>query len=127
MIDNNIEHLVDPFKIKAKVFLEVIRTRYPNVSPFETMRSKARQAILIAKGQSWTFNSKHLIGKAVDRVFMQNGQPTWKGDYYLLQWVATMCGMERIKQEMCHTQDNGISIGEQMMHNSDRYNSTQDA
>lgn len=37
--------------------------------PFETLRSKTRQAWLVAQGKSWTMKSKHLDGKAVDRVF----------------------------------------------------------
>jgi hypothetical protein len=127
MIDNNIEHLKEPFRSKCRVFLQVIHTRFPNVKAFETLRSKSRQALLFAQRKSWTLNSKHLTGLACDWVFMVNYQPTWKGDYYLLQRVAHMCGMDRIKQELCHTQDDGKSISEQMKDNSARYNATSDA
>lgn len=125
-IENSLEKLSGEFRTKAKVFLEVIRKRYPNVSPFETLRTTSRQMLLVAQGKSRTLKSKHLEGKAVDWVFMKGNQPTWAGDYYFLQWIATMCGMARIKQELCHTQDNGVSIADQMANNSKRYNNTID-
>lgn len=37
-----------------------------------------------------------------------------------------MCGMRRIKQELCHTEDNGVSISAQLKLNSDRRHNTHD-
>lgn len=130
MIDKKIEDLVEPFRTKAKVFLELIHSRFPNVAPFETLRSKGRQRMLRLQRKTWTLNSFHLRGLACDWIFNINGQPSrsnshWQ--YYFLQWIATMCWMERIKQELCHTQDNEISISDQMELNSKRYNQSKDA
>jgi len=48
MIDNNVESLIDPFRIKVRVFLRIAKLKYPNVAPFETRRSLARQKRLKA-------------------------------------------------------------------------------
>jgi peptidoglycan L-alanyl-D-glutamate endopeptidase CwlK len=40
--------------------------RAPRFMVIEGRRSKARQAELVAKGASWTMNSRHLTGHAVD-------------------------------------------------------------
>jgi len=60
MIDNNLDHLAEPFKTKAKVFLEVVRKTYPEIAPFETMRSYTRQVLLFTQRKSWTLKSYHL-------------------------------------------------------------------
>ena len=127
MIDKNLEHLQEPFRTFAKVFLEVFKMRHPNVAPFETLRTRGRQLTLMATGKSRTMNSYHLKWLAVDRVFNDaKGQPTRKGDYYQLQWIGAMCGMRRIKQELCHTERNGNTIKQQIEANSARYMKTQD-
>lgn len=124
MIDNKIESLVEPFRTKVQVFMNVVRKKYPEIYPFETKRSYKRQLLLFTQRKSWTLKSYHLQGKAVDWVFMRHWQPSWSGDYNHLQWIAGMCGMERIKQESCHTQDNGNPIAVVMSLNSSRYKST---
>jgi hypothetical protein len=48
-INNSLELLKQPFKNKAIVFLKVIRKTYPNVAPFETLRTRARQIMLMAR------------------------------------------------------------------------------
>lgn len=127
MIDNSLDHLAEPFRTKAKVFLACIRTRYPNVAPFETLRSWKRQVWLVATRKSRTYNSYHLKGLACDWVFLNKwGVPTRKWDYYFLQWIAAMCGMRRIKQELCHTEDNWNRPLTQMALNSKRYHETTD-
>ena len=125
MIDNNLADLKEPFRTKCKVFLEVARKTYPEITPFETLRTYARQLLLFTQRKSWTLQSYHLKGLACDRVFMRHGQPSRQGDYNFLQRVAGMCGMERIKQETCHTQDNGTPISIVMAQNSSRYNNSQ--
>lgn len=129
MIDNNLEDLVWEFKIKAKVLKECMLTRYPNFTQFETLRTRARQLTLMATGHTWTLNSMHIKWLAVDWVFDVNGQPSRDnshGQFYFMQRVATMCGMMRIAQEVCHTQDNWVSIKQQMINNSTRYIESKD-
>lgn len=48
----------------------------------EGLRSKAQQAKNVAKGVSWTMNSKHLTGRAVDLIPLVNGKPTWAWPVY---------------------------------------------
>jgi len=43
----------------------------------EGVRTKARQAELVAAGASKTMNSRHLTGHAVDVVPMVGGKPRW--------------------------------------------------
>ena len=127
MIDKNINNLKEPFRTKCKVFLQCIHTKYPNIEQFETLRTKSRQLMLLSTGKTWTLNSYHIKWLACDRVFMKNWQPTRSWDYYFLQWIATMCGMTRIKQELCHTQDLWNTIENQIYLNSQRYIHTADA
>jgi peptidoglycan L-alanyl-D-glutamate endopeptidase CwlK len=44
---------------------------------FEGRRSLAQQKKNVAAGVSWTLNSKHLTGHAVDLVPYIGGKPTW--------------------------------------------------
>jgi len=48
----------------------------------EGVRTKKRQAQLVAAGKSQTMNSKHIEGKAVDLVAVVNGKITWDLSYY---------------------------------------------
>lgn len=121
MIDNNIEHLVDPYKTKCKVFLEVCRKKYPRLWVFETLRNLDRQKWLVQNGKSWTLKSYHLKWLAADYIFYdKNNNPTRKWDYAYLKYVWVMCGMETIAKEQCHLQDNGKAIPVVMKTNSTR-------
>jgi hypothetical protein len=72
--------------------MAVVKGKYPNLAAFETMRTKNRQKRLVDNDKSWTMNSQHLVGKAVDFVFLnKKGQPTWTGDYKYLHYVGYMC------------------------------------
>jgi LAS superfamily LD-carboxypeptidase LdcB len=73
MIDNSFQFLKEPFKTLATIFLEVVKTKV-KVVPFETVRTRARQAWLYANkkpGQpvAKPGMSKHEQGLAIDRVF----------------------------------------------------------
>jgi len=46
---------------------------------FEGNRTLARQRYLKDIGRSWTMNSKHITGNAVDLVPWINGRPVWDG------------------------------------------------
>lgn len=127
-IINSIEKLVETFRTKIKVFMYVTKKKYPNLAAFETLRTKNRQKWLVDNNKSWTMNSQHLIGKAVDFVFLNKaGQPTWVGDYKYLHYVGYMCGITPLivnKKliEQCHLHDTAITIEQQMKINSDRWN-----
>jgi len=128
MIENSLDKLVWECRIKAKVLKTIVNKKYPWLVPFETYRSRPRQAWLYSQlkwkwpvAKPWT--SKHEQGKAIDRVFLnKNWQPTWKWDYAYVQYVAWMCGMIGVKWESCHTQCDWSSIVSVMIKNSSRYN-----
>lgn len=48
----------------------------------EGLRTRARQRQLVAQGSSWTMNSRHLTGHAVDIAPLVNGQVTWDWQIY---------------------------------------------
>lgn len=128
MIINSLDKLTGECRIKAKVLQEVVRKKYPNFAPYETWRSRARQAWLYQQlKHKWPVakpgTSYHEIGKAIDRIFLNSkGQSTWKWDYAYIQYVAAMCGLVGIRWESCHTQDNKKPIITCMKANSARYN-----
>ena len=80
-----------------------------NISVFvnEWYRTKERQAELVAQGKSWTMNSKHIDGLAVDLVVIKDdGSVSWDcKDYELLgaYWTAHLDGVwgGRFKQRDC--------------------------
>lgn len=128
MIDNDIEKLSQPFKDKIKVFLAVVKIYKKNVTIFEWLRTLERQKRLVINWKSWTMNSYHLVGKAVDLVFMNNkNQPTWIGDYKFLHYIWHFCWITPIYNskwqliESCHLQDNKKSIKDVMKTNSDNW------
>lgn len=51
---------------------------------FEGVRSRKRQAELVALGASKTMNSRHLTGHAVDLVPLVGGKPSWAWPVYKL-------------------------------------------
>lgn len=48
----------------------------------EGLRSKARQAQLVAAGASWTLNGRHVTGHAVDLAAMLDGEVAWDWPLY---------------------------------------------
>lgn len=131
MINNKIEDLVNPFRDKVRVFMAVVRLRYKNISPFETLRTKERQKWLFENGKSRTLNSYHLKWKAVDRVFLdKKWNPTWVWDYKYLHYIGFFCGMTPIYNskwkllESCHLQDDGRTIKNVMKKNSENRHKT---
>lgn len=127
MINNSLDSLKWEFKIKSKVLMEVANKLWFKIIPFETLRSKVRQARLVAQGKSWTMNSYHLTGKAVDRVFKNaKWQPSRVWPYPSIHFIGFMCGCTPIYSkgkliESCHLQDNGKTIATIMKNNSARW------
>lgn len=125
MINNNIEELSEPFKSKIKVFMAVVKIYKNNVAIFEWLRTKERQKWLVNNWKSWTMNSYHLTGRAIDLVFMNDkNKPTWIWDYKFLHYVWFFCGLTPIYSngklvESCHLQDDWKKIETIMKTNSD--------
>jgi len=67
------------------------------LEPFETLRSKARQAELVKRGFSKTLNSKHLIGHAVD--FVYKDEKGWSWDMKRPEVKAAYEEKQRIVKE----------------------------
>lgn len=49
----------------------------------EGLRTKERQALLVADGKSQTMNSKHIVGRAVDVVAYVDGKVSWDKEHYI--------------------------------------------
>lgn len=49
----------------------------------EGLRTKERQALLVADGKSQTMNSKHITGRAVDVVAYVDGKVSWDKEQYI--------------------------------------------
>lgn len=127
MIENSLDKLTGEFKIKSKVLMAVCNFLKLRITPYETWRSKSRQAWLVNQWKSWTMNSKHLEWKAVDWVFSDTKwQPSWVWKYPSIHFIGFMCGVTPIYNkwklvESCHLQDTGESIVSVMKNNSARY------
>ena len=48
----------------------------------EGLRTKARQAQLVKAGASWTMNSRHITGHAIDVAAVVNGEVRWDWPLY---------------------------------------------
>jgi len=124
MIENSLEKLLWEMKIKSKVLLEVAKSFWLKVIPFETWRSRARQQRLYTNKKPWQpvakpGTSMHEKGKAVDWVFVNTKwQVTWSGDYRTLTVLWAMCWVVPVPGESCHLQDNWKTIVTIMTGNS---------
>lgn len=137
------------FKTKFDLWRAEVSKKYPNARVFESLRTKERQAWLYGVGRthsltrkpiSWTLQSKHITGDAVDIVFNDGkGNPTRNWPYDDLIEIAKKYNIENLKPtETCHFQDNGVTltkklsdkdsvtIKECMSANSEMYLYTQD-
>lgn len=70
--------------------------RYVEVT--EGLRTMDRQEALVAAGKSWTLQSKHLHGHAIDVAIFVDGKPNWELLQYsdfneVMQWAADYIGI----------------------------------
>ena len=88
IINKDINSLDPKFRKKFDLRWAVVKNKYPNASVFEARRSQERQQRLRDESNrrekqglprlTWTMQSQHLLGKAVDIVFLdEKGNPTW--------------------------------------------------
>ena len=123
-IDNSLNDLDSKFLQKVNLFLADAKSQGYNIEVFEGFRTLERQKELYAIGRpptiehprpvTWTMNSMHLTGQAVDIVFIENNEPTWDWDYQGLREIAN-------KYEICHFQDNLIPLNLQCIMTSQFY------
>jgi len=66
----------------VKVVKRAIEITEVDFGVTEGLRTKERQAKMVAQGSSWTMNSRHLTGHAVDLVAYEDGQVSWAWPLY---------------------------------------------
>ena len=66
----------------AKVVKRAIELTPIDFTVLEGLRTKERQAALVAKGASKTMNSYHITGHAIDIAPLVDGKVTWDWKYY---------------------------------------------
>lgn len=112
-INNDINALNPNFRLKFDARWKEVIAKYPNAVVFETRRSQERQDWLYAQGRTrpwkvvtWTLNSNHKDGNAVDIVFRNNGKLERLGPYDDLIQMAKKYGIRNLKpKETCHFED----------------------
>lgn len=67
---------------RAAVLLFAASGRRSVVRITEGLRTRERQEKLLAQGKTWTLNSYHLTGLAVDVAIRRDGEITWDLEYY---------------------------------------------
>jgi len=113
--DNDTAKLTKRMQQKVAEFLRRAGDAGLSIRVFEARRTLARQKWLYAQGRTrkgkivtWTMQSNHLDGEAVDIVFVVNGQPSWSGDWNTLIRIGKECGLNNLApKEQCHFEDNG--------------------
>ncbi|MGQ9455086.1 MAG: hypothetical protein ACUVRS_09220 [Armatimonadota bacterium] len=108
----DINSLWEPFRRRVERLL--VRMLEAGFDPvvFEARRSPDRQKWLYGYGRThhkhakpvtWTMNSRHLSGKAVDIISKSRGW-NWPEFYAVLKVEAARLGLATIPQEGCHVQ-----------------------
>lgn len=88
-------------KVKPEL-AKVVRLAYSNCSTrfvvIEGLRTKERQRELYKNNKTWTLNSKHLVGKAIDiAVLDTEGRITWELEPYRKVYLCFKNASERLK------------------------------
>lgn len=122
--------LVPDMQKKVHDFMDRAKRGGLNIKVFESLRTRERQAYLYGQGRTpdqckaaglklfnewsnpdgkivtWTMDSKHLSGKAIDVVFVDDkGNPSWSGDWKKLIAIAKPLGLKSLYPiESCHFQ-----------------------
>lgn len=127
---NDISLLSAQFRLKFDLFRKEVIALRKDAVIFEAKRTKERQQRLRDESNrreklwqpriTWTLQSKHLTGDAVDIVFMDDertpqydNKPSRVGPYDALIKIAKKYGIENLRpRETCHFQDNGYPLAE---------------
>ena len=114
-IQNNVELLWNPFRAKIEILLKRMNQRGFDPKPFETMRSLERQKWLYGYGRNhhiglkpktWTMNSRHIPGKAVD-IVSKSRWWDWPEFFIALKVEAKKLGLKVLDVEQCHVEWRG--------------------
>lgn len=113
--NNDITSLWDPFQQRIEKLLAALKKRGFDPIVFEALRSEERQKWLYGYGRThhrgqkpktWTLNSRHLVGKAVD-IISEKRLWNWPEFYRALEEEAESRSLTIIPQERCHVQWSG--------------------
>lgn len=111
--DNSISSLDPNFRKKFDPWRSEVIKKYPTARLFETRRSSERQKWLYGVGRThsvyrkpvtWTLTSRHMLGTAVDVVFVQKNWNIGRNwPYWDLIVMAKKYGIKNLKpRETCH-------------------------
>ncbi len=67
---------------------EVTRLPGSKLVIIDGVRTEEEQAINVAAGRSWTMESKHLTGDAIDFAVIAGGEAIWELPVYERVWIA---------------------------------------
>ncbi len=132
-IISSLDYLKSNARKKVSAFLTIAKAEGLDVFVFESLRTQERQHYLFgkwrtkntlvrywvpikyadpyAKTVTWTLNSKHLWGTAVDIVFDKDPDPkvevpSWNWDYQALIQIGEFVGLRNLAPtELCHFED----------------------
>ncbi len=125
--DADLSKLTPDCKMRVQNMLNLAAKKGLKVRVFEAYRPKERQAWLYGQGRTkaqclaafvnpkysragnvvtWTMTSQHILGKAVDMVFVDTkGNPTWSGNWDALIKCGEAAGLQNLRpREMSHFQ-----------------------
>ena len=103
---NSKSNLLGIHPVLAFVVMEAIKITKQDFTVFEGLRDIERQALLVKKGRSWTMDSYHLYGLAVDLVAWVDGKASWESKYYRKIWEAMQTVIENHGLDI----DNGLDL-----------------
>ena len=126
-ISSDLNLVVPELRLKVNAMIKEASNQGLNVRPFEALRSLDRQKCLYGQGRTgweclkagisaswarpgnivtWTLQSQHLVGKAVDMVFVTpEGNTTWSGDWNKLIAIGNSVGLTNLApRELSHFQ-----------------------
>lgn len=134
----SLDRLTDRMRRKTIKFIELANEAELDVFVWESLRTLNRQYYLFGKWRTkdtlrkygvpehysnvytkivtWTLNSRHLWGEAIDIVFDTNSDPkiespSWSGDYSTLIEIGKECGLRNLAPtELCHFEDDGTEL-----------------
>lgn len=111
-----LDKLFPPFKAKIDLLIRRMTARHFDPAIFESIRTPQRQKWLYGYGRThhigkkpktWTMNSRHIPGKAVDIISFSRFWD-WPEFYEALrEEVHKIPELELIPQEICHVQWHG--------------------
>lgn len=92
--------MLPQMRTRVEAFLKAVAAAGLSIIITETTRSRERQEYLYSLGRTrpgrvvtWTMQSKHLTGEAVDVAFLRDGKVTYEGDWARLGVIGEKSGL----------------------------------